>query len=96
MRTHVAVALSTLLVVSQATQLSAQARHGGGARPLPVVPREPMAREPGHAAPLVEPGRPPATVPYVRDGHWYGHAAPDDPRFHLAHPFQFGDRKSVV
>ena len=49
-----------------------------------------IAREPGHAAPLVEPGRPPAPVPYVRDGHWYGHAAPDDPRFHFEHPFQSG------
>jgi len=71
-------------------QLSAQAKHEGGQRPLPAIPHEPIAREPGHAAPPVEPGRPPVTVPYVRDGQWYGHAAPDDPRFHLANPFQFG------
>src|SRR5204863_2978635 len=73
----------------------------GGSRPSPVIPHEPMARGPGHAAPLAEPGRPPARAPYVRDDHWYGHAAPDDPRFHLEHPFQFGhfglvgDRKST-
>jgi len=23
----------------------------------------------------------------VRGDHWYGHAAPNDPRFHLDHPF---------
>ena len=90
MRTHFAVALSTVLVVSQAMQLSAQGRHEAGPRPMPVIPREPIAREPGHGAPRVEPGRPPVTVPYVRDGHWYGHAAPDDPRFRLAQPFRFG------
>jgi hypothetical protein len=90
MRTRFAVALSTLVVVSGAMPLSAQARHEGGSRPSPVIPHEPMAREPGHAAPLIEPGRPPARAPYVRDDHWYGHAAPDDPRFHLEHPFQFG------
>ena len=59
MRTHFAVALSTLLMVSQAMQLSAQTRHEGGSRPSPVrpspvIPHEPMAREPGHAAPEVE------------------------------------------
>src|SRR5207245_7688781 len=78
-----------------ASHLSAQGRHAGGThaggtRPSLAIPHEPRAREPGHAAPLGEPGRPSATVPYVRDDHWYGHAAPDDARFHLAHPFQFG------
>jgi hypothetical protein len=70
----------------------------GGERPstghetvrAPAIPHEPTQRADIHAGPTFEPGRPHGPVPYVRDDHWYGHAAPDDARFHLARPFQFG------
>ena len=87
MRMHTAVSVLAL-AISLPMQLQAQRRMAGAARPM--IPHEPMRRAVAHAAPLVEAGRPPGTVPYVRDGVWYGHAAPDDPRFRLAHPFQFG------
>jgi len=76
-----------------AQQIAAQrGRRGvGGARGEALIPHEPARREPAHAAPIVEPGRPTGgLVPYVRDNHWYGHAAPNDARFHLARPFEFG------
>jgi hypothetical protein len=57
---------------------------------MPAIPREPTARGRGFTAPRFEPGRPPTSVPYVRDGQWYGHAAVEDPRFHLARPFPHG------
>ncbi len=28
--------------------------------------------------------------PHVANNHWYGHEAPNDPRFHLDHPFPHG------
>jgi hypothetical protein len=63
---------------------------GAGIRNFPAIPHEPMARAPDRGEPLVEPGRPASAVPYVRDDHWYGHAAPGDARFNLARPFQAG------
>ena len=84
MRTHhLAVVLSAMLL---AMPLAAQ--RGAGARP--TIPHEPMRSDGAHAGPLSEPGRPPSSVPYVRDDRWYGHAAPRDARFRLARPFQFG------
>jgi len=95
MRTHTAISLAALLATSLPAQLSAQ-RGRAMARPLmshetfqPPIPREPESRA-AHAPPTFEPGRPRGRVPYVRDGHWYGHAAPDDARFRLARPFEFG------
>ena len=87
MRRRLAILLCTALLAGAIPmQLSAQRRGGGGF----AVPRAPLAREPGRAAPMFEAGRPHVAVPYVRDGHWYGHAAPDDVRFRLARPFEFG------
>jgi len=90
MRKHTARTLLIMLALSLPAGLSAQRAHGGEFRHFPTIPHAPEARAPGRAEPLVEPGRPPATVPYVRDEHWYGHAPPNDPHFQLAHPFQFG------
>ncbi len=91
MRTHIAVGLTVaLLAMSLPAQLSAQRGARGFHSTMPAIPRQPMARRPGFTAPLVEPGRPPSSVPYVRDEHWYGHAAVDDARFHLARPFAHG------
>jgi hypothetical protein len=54
------------------------------------VPPPPVARGRPDAGPEREPGREAPRAPYVRDDHWYGHAAPNDPRFHLDHPFEHG------
>ena len=87
MRAHLAIMLSIAVsATALPTHLSAQQRSGGGL----MIPRAPVAREHDRAAPLFEPGRPHDAVPYVRDGHWYGHAAPNDARFHLERPFAFG------
>jgi hypothetical protein len=98
MRTQAAVVLTaSLLGLSLPAQLFAQRGRGmphfEGPRleaPHFTIPPAPEARGGAHAAPLVEPGRPPSAVPYVRDGRWYGHAAVDDARFHLARPFEHG------
>ncbi|MDB4910152.1 MAG: hypothetical protein JWO39_975, partial [Gemmatimonadetes bacterium] len=99
MRLHAITIITTALVaVSAPSHLSAQ---HGAARPSfqaphpmhvsqPMIPHEPVARSYAHAAPLLEPDRPATMVPYVRDEHWYGHAAPDDARFHLFQPFAHG------
>lgn len=94
MRTHIGLA-AALLTMSFHTPLHAQ--RGGGARPMashgtvrPMIPHAPAQRDPAHAEPMVEPGRPLSAVPYVRNNVWYGHAAPNDARFPLAHPFQAG------
>jgi hypothetical protein len=68
---------------------------GMGGRGFPAIPHEPTARAPGRVEPLVEPGRQPGSVPYVRDDHWYGHAAPGDARFNLARPFAAGRFSAV-
>ena len=87
MRTQLAITLSTALLAG-ALPTHVWAQHGAGGRL--TIPRAPVVREQDHGAPLFEPGHPHGPVPYVRDGHWYGHAAPDDVRFRLARPFEFG------
>jgi hypothetical protein len=101
MRTHAITIITTALVaMSIPSHLSAQREHGGSrpgigaSRPThalqPMIPREPVARPSPHEAPLIEADHPRTSVPYVRDEHWYGHAAPDDARFHLPQPFAHG------
>ena len=54
------------------------------------IPPAPQPRE-AHAAP--EPERRNGRVnevPHVANDHWYGHEAPNDPRFHIDHPFPHG------
>jgi hypothetical protein len=63
-----------------------QAQHG----PADHVPPAPVARGRPDAGPEWEQGREGGRIPYVRGDHWYGHAAPNDPRFHLDHPFSHG------
>jgi hypothetical protein len=88
-----------LLVFAMSAPIAAQRPHANF-RPAsreasrPPIPREPAPRERG-ATPRVEPGRPQSAVPYVRDDQWYGHAAPNDPRLHIAHPFEFGRFSTV-
>jgi hypothetical protein len=80
-----------LLAMPLPSRLAAQVgAHRAAGAFRPTIPHEPMRSDGAHAGPLSEPGRPPSSVPYVRDNHWYGHAAPNDARFHLARPFPFG------
>lgn len=80
---------------------NAQEHRGGGGRPevggghVPAHGPEraaPMAA--GHAAPAQnfrdQPGHPNAPHVDARTDHWVGHAAPNDARFHLDHPFAHG------
>jgi len=50
------------------------------ARRVPTAPREVEHLPTGHVNDL----------PHVNGNHWYGHAAPNDPHLHLAHPFAHG------
>jgi len=56
------------------------------------IPPAPVKRNEAHVAPEVD-ERAPGHVnafPHVHNDHWYGHDAPNDPRFHLDHPFPHG------
>jgi hypothetical protein len=86
MKTYLALALAAAVIGGP---LSAQARSGGGHSGA-QIPREPSRRESPNAAPESEPGRAGGAIPYVRGDHWYGHAAPNDPRFQLARPLERG------
>jgi hypothetical protein len=97
MRRYVAVGVAAaVLAMSLSTELSAQrgarevGARGGFHGVMPAIPHAPVARGRGFTAPRFEPERPVTSVPYVRDGHWYGHAAVDDARFRLARPFERG------
>ena len=56
------------------------------------VPAPPPHREDPHAVKEVEhtPDGKVLDRPHVNNDHWYGHAAVDDKRFHLDHPFAHG------
>jgi hypothetical protein len=62
--------------------------HANGGR----IPPPPAARPDVKAEREGEPvkGGPPNTRQHVNDDHWYGHDKPNDPRFHLDHPFEHG------
>ncbi|MGA9144587.1 MAG: hypothetical protein WA664_07530 [Candidatus Acidiferrales bacterium] len=62
--------------------------HANGGR----IPPPPAARHAEKAEREAEPvkGGRPDDRPHVNNDHWYGHDKPNDPRFHLAHPFEHG------
>jgi len=61
-------------------------RANQGRIPAPPPKREPRAKpEPQR----IEGGRV-NSVPHVANDHWYGHDKPNDPRYHLDHPFEHG------
>ena len=72
--------------VAQGQHREAQGQH----REAVHIPSAPVARGRPDAGPERERGREGGAVPYVRGNHWYGHAAPNDSRFHLARPFPDG------
>jgi hypothetical protein len=54
------------------------------------IPSQPAKRD-VHAAPEEEHRAGHVNnTPHVANNHWYGHDRPDDPRFHLDHPFPHG------
>ncbi len=56
------------------------------------IPPSPPRREDPHAgreAHKFDDGRA-SDRPHVSDNHWYGHEAPNDARFHIAHPYEHG------
>jgi hypothetical protein len=56
------------------------------------IPAPPPRRDNPHAKPEVERhenGKINQTQ-HVNNGHWYGHDAPNDKRFHVDHPFEHG------
>jgi len=55
----------------------------GGHVPTPPPPHAPREVEKGPDGRVIE-------HPHVNNDHWYGHAAVDDRRFHLDHPFPHG------
>lgn len=59
---------------------------------LSHAPKAPPAgRHPGAAPEVERRGKGQADgTQHVRGNHWYGHAAPNDGRFHLDHPFEHG------
>jgi hypothetical protein len=77
------------------------AAHGGGGQHAAAnpprangghIPPAPTARTGQNVERDVErdPGGHVNERPHVRNDHWYGHEAPNDPRFHLDHPFAHG------
>jgi hypothetical protein len=93
--------VAILLVLTTATAAPAVAQHDAAQRDahsttrpranagrLPQAPvrRSPKARpESEHIV-----GGYTNSLPHVSHDHWYGHAAPTAPRYHLAHPFSAG------
>ena len=77
-----------LLMAASATiaiPLSAQRPAKPEPRPRHAIPNDPPKRDHPDAKPESEPDRRghPNGAPHARDNRWYGHAAPNDARFHL-------------
>jgi len=76
----------TLAVVALAASTPGLAQEHRDRRP---APRAPQRRERPDAPPESERGRG-GNLPHVNRGHWYGHPAPNDQRFHQDRPFEHG------
>lgn len=90
--------------------LAARQRGGGGGGHPVAPPHASMPRANGGHIPPAPARRPDANArpeaerhpdghtndtPHVRNDTWYGHASPNDPRFHLDHPFEHGHFEHV-
>jgi hypothetical protein len=81
--------LSVPLALAFAVFTFGQARgyHGNGGRvPPPPAARTGNVEREGEALP----GGRIDNRPHVNNDHWYGHDVPNDPRYHLDHPFEHG------
>jgi hypothetical protein len=56
------------------------------------IPQAPPPKRDSHAKPEVEKheGGRVNSVPHVANDHWYGHDAPNDKRYVIAHPYEHG------
>ena len=56
------------------------------------IPQAPPPKRDVHAKPEVDrrPGGRVNSVPHVANDHWYGHDAPNDKRYAIAHPYEHG------
>jgi hypothetical protein len=94
MKTRFALTLVLILVTALAVPTQ-----GGGAQRANApranqghIPPPPPARNNHQAGPVIERdggGRVNST-PHVNNNRWYGHDRPNDPRYHLAKPFEHG------
>lgn len=94
----VKAALGCLLALGFLTAPAVSAQHGAGSHTNPPranqgrIPPPPTARSNPRAEPEVERGAGGRvnSTPHVNNDHWYGHDRPNDPRYHLANPFEHG------
>ena len=103
MRIPLGVALAFALVASTSAFAQPQERHEEEA-PKKAVDKNPPRANGGHIPPAPEKRADPAAArepqkfedgrssdrPHVSNDHFYGHEAPNDPRFHLDKPFPHG------
>lgn len=84
------LATSALIAQPVQAQRRAEGARAGGGRM--EAPRAPEARARPNEEPRVEhlPNGRENKTPHVANGTWFGHAAPNDARFHLATPFAHG------
>jgi hypothetical protein len=102
MRTALAFAMSLALSIPALSQGREQPRNGEMQRPAAPAPNAPRANQghipeaPGKRAPRTKPEveRKPTghinSTPHVNNNTWYGRPRPNDPRYHLDHPFEHG------
>jgi hypothetical protein len=85
-----------LTLITAATAPSAAAQHDAHSTSRPRannshLPPNPVRRpSSAHSEPEHVGGRYTNNIPHVNRDHWYGHAAPAEPRYHLNHPFPVG------
>jgi hypothetical protein len=98
MKRHLALLL-TLTVLGTLPLTAQREREQHGAAPHPQahpranqghLPQPPAARRGGQPEPERWEGGRVNAAPHVNHDRWYGHDAPGDSRFHLAHPFEHG------
>ena len=106
MRNQLGFVLAIALIASAPAFAQPQERHEEGKQEAPkrAVEKNPPRANGGHIPPAPERRADPnagreahkfedgraSDRPHVANDHWYGHEAPNDPRFHIDHPFPHG------